>query len=1288
MSEVSVCMIVKNEEQVLARCLQSLGDFPDELIIVDTGSTDKTVEIATNFGAKVFHFDWVDDFSKARNYSFEQATKPYIMWLDADDVILPQDLQKLKDLKPNLSKDMYLMIYDYYQDQFGNPKSDLWRERIVRNTPELRFQYPIHECIPMTAKPDLTSKQCDIRITHKRTDDCIIADNGRNLRILEKACNSEEYRDDVRVRYYYGKELQDKGQAEEAAKHLHIVANSDQGWIEDKICAQFRIAQCYHSMSLQEESLVRKNGFRDEARRAAKKAIRMDDRWAEPYIVLGTLALDEQDWEEAAFWFETSLKPIPNVLSPIHTDNYTWLPRLQLVVCYGNLGQFDKAMQYNEEALKHNPTHPSLIHNKKWIQSQLDKKKIPDGVKKLNLGAGNKRYLDYTSCDLFPGSGVDEVFGLDNIPYQDNTIQSIHSEHALEHLRHTDARQAIVEWFRVLKPGGDVHLQLPDLELCCQKYVQAVRSGNKLEQEWYRYTLYGVQRSQGDEPAEGQIHYTGFNKQELVEEFEKAGFVIDYIGNYDGFSTPSIELRAVKPMSDRTITWTRQGDIVSPQYRIRTYHIDRWLRGQGYKSQIGSSNGDVVVFSDSSPLQEIEQARDNNPDSVLILNICEDTETFCSKEQMELEILRYKAVDMVVCCSNVLADKIRSYDSGIKTCVIEDAVEIDFRLNCEYDRKTQLTIGWIGMGGNVVHAEELRSTIESLGHKLVTIHEHDNADIKWDINTWQHDLAQCDIAIAPIDYEAQPSKSSNKIATYMALGLPVIASPLDAYNRVIQNGHNGFIADSTSEWRHYLILLSNSDLRRQIGEAGKETARQQFHIDVIGKRWADIIDGNQSLATTSKPQAMVDIIIPTYNNDQYLNQCIDGIVECTDVPYNIIVVDAAGRDEQSIAVKGCQIIHPGRKTNFSESLNIGLQSSSAPFVCFLNDDTIVSRGWIKPLIESADQYGIANPLSNCDKGWLHDYNIAVADQQLLPGVHKIGDIDPKLIHDISLPFNRQYNRDWVAFFATVIKRQAIDSAGLMDEEFNTGSEDLDFCKRAAKQGYTCAINEKSFVFHYGGVSRKAHQQQDRNKHQKEDVENQSRISLKYDKPLVVLQTGYAYEQWDANILREKGGGGSETAACRMIEEFVKQGCRGVIFAPTGKEKQTINGVEWLDSSEWDRFIAMHHIDVCIISRYANFLETPIRADQKWMWIHDIWAMGTERGDNDLVRKHYDELTGIFCLSPWHRDFFAETHGIPKDKIVLTGNGADLSCFTKAELITMEENGGITAHQKSVNTSRS
>ena len=88
---VSLTMIVKNEEDNLPHCLASVAGLFDEIVVVDTGSTDRTKEIALGFGAKVFDFAWIDDFAAARNASLARATGDYAFWLDADDVLEPAE---------------------------------------------------------------------------------------------------------------------------------------------------------------------------------------------------------------------------------------------------------------------------------------------------------------------------------------------------------------------------------------------------------------------------------------------------------------------------------------------------------------------------------------------------------------------------------------------------------------------------------------------------------------------------------------------------------------------------------------------------------------------------------------------------------------------------------------------------------------------------------------------------------------------------------------------------------------------------------------------------------------------------------------------------------------------------------------------------------------------------------------------------------------------------------------------------------------------------------------------
>lgn len=151
MITISLCMIVKDEEAVLARCLDSVKDLVEEIIIVDTGSTDKTREIAYRYTDKVYDFKWVNDFSKARNYAFSKATKDYQMWLDADDIITKDNGDKIKRLKLNLDVSVDIVTFKYYThfDQYGKPTLTSTRGRLMKREKNYVWNDPVHEYIEL-----------------------------------------------------------------------------------------------------------------------------------------------------------------------------------------------------------------------------------------------------------------------------------------------------------------------------------------------------------------------------------------------------------------------------------------------------------------------------------------------------------------------------------------------------------------------------------------------------------------------------------------------------------------------------------------------------------------------------------------------------------------------------------------------------------------------------------------------------------------------------------------------------------------------------------------------------------------------------------------------------------------------------------------------------------------------------------------------------------------------------------------------------------------------------------
>jgi tetratricopeptide (TPR) repeat protein len=145
---LSLCMIVKDEEAMLGRCLEAVRPAVDEIVVVDTGSADATVQIAESFGARVLHHAWDGDFSAARNASFDAATGDWIMYLDADEVLVADDVQRLRALAGRTWREaFYLVETNHTGDLEDGTAITHDALRVFRNRPEYRFEGRIHEQI-------------------------------------------------------------------------------------------------------------------------------------------------------------------------------------------------------------------------------------------------------------------------------------------------------------------------------------------------------------------------------------------------------------------------------------------------------------------------------------------------------------------------------------------------------------------------------------------------------------------------------------------------------------------------------------------------------------------------------------------------------------------------------------------------------------------------------------------------------------------------------------------------------------------------------------------------------------------------------------------------------------------------------------------------------------------------------------------------------------------------------------------------------------------------------------
>lgn len=166
MATISLCMIVKNEEAILARCLDSIADLMDEIIIVDTGSTDRTREIASHYTDQIYDFPWNNDFSAARNFSFSKAQMEYIYAADADEVLDSFNRERFARLKEVLLPEIEIVQMKYVTetafDTVLNTQKE-YRPKLFKRLRTFTWVDPIHE----TVRLNPVIFDSDIEILHK-----------------------------------------------------------------------------------------------------------------------------------------------------------------------------------------------------------------------------------------------------------------------------------------------------------------------------------------------------------------------------------------------------------------------------------------------------------------------------------------------------------------------------------------------------------------------------------------------------------------------------------------------------------------------------------------------------------------------------------------------------------------------------------------------------------------------------------------------------------------------------------------------------------------------------------------------------------------------------------------------------------------------------------------------------------------------------------------------------------------------------------------------------------------
>lgn len=348
MFTISLCMIIKDEESVLDRVLSCAKKFADEIIIVDTGSKDNSVNIAKKYTNNIFYFKWTDNFSDARNFSFSKATKDYIMWLDADDLITDAEIEKILNLKRS-NKDIPMYLFKYSVAFENNiPTFYFYRERLLKRELNFKWQGFIHEVIPLVHD----AKYVDINIEHRKIKE---GNRKRNLNIYRNAKN-KGILFTPRDTYYYARELYYNAYYKSSLRELKKFLNCESIYPPNFIEATILINNIY--LHLNDIS---------HAKKYLLNALKNNTPTAQLACAIGNVFLLEKKYEQAKFWYETAMQIKEIKIGFCEADYNEFIPHLQLSIIYYNLNNIPLSKYHHEKAKKLKPNHPAILNNDKFF---------------------------------------------------------------------------------------------------------------------------------------------------------------------------------------------------------------------------------------------------------------------------------------------------------------------------------------------------------------------------------------------------------------------------------------------------------------------------------------------------------------------------------------------------------------------------------------------------------------------------------------------------------------------------------------------------------------------------------------------------------------------------------------------------------------------------------------------------------------------------------------------------------------------------------------------------------
>ncbi len=332
MITISLCMIVKNEERILARCLDSIEDLMDEIVIVDTGSTDRTKAIASRYTDKIYDYEWTGDFAEARNFAFSKAGMEYIYSADADEVMDERNREAFRRLKTTLLPEIDI-VQMYYANQLShgtiyNYDREL-RPKLFRRLRTFRWQGAIHEQVGL--KPVIYDSEIEIKHMPENNH------KDRDLAAFVRR-TGEGDRLDKRLHNIYAKELFISGENQDFLKAAAFFESSCMD--TERSADEIKEAACVVAKA------ARIVGDTAKFFKYAMKVVACEG-CAEICCELGAYYLGVQDVDEAVVWYYNAAYETESILNLRCSKE---IPLCGLARCYRMAGNETQAAEYDRLA--------------------------------------------------------------------------------------------------------------------------------------------------------------------------------------------------------------------------------------------------------------------------------------------------------------------------------------------------------------------------------------------------------------------------------------------------------------------------------------------------------------------------------------------------------------------------------------------------------------------------------------------------------------------------------------------------------------------------------------------------------------------------------------------------------------------------------------------------------------------------------------------------------------------------------------------------------------------------